>query len=286
MLGENLIISLEKPSILVDAHVHIYDCYEIDTLFDAAICNFERVSRDGGLSESAVTAVLLLTETSRDNWFDQTKEKCARDQPQLSEGHSWHISTTLDEAVLKASKVIKDRGVKKEIYIIAGRQIVTEEGLELLALGTNSKFDDGLPVELTLTAIRRDNSIPVLPWAVGKWLGKRGTIVSRLIQDHSDTDLSLGDNSGRPVFWRNPAHFYQAKNSKLRLLPGSDPLPFPGEAKRVGSFGFMINGELSSENFSTDLKKLLRSDSTGIKTFGRLESCFRFFTNQLRLRLS
>ena len=151
------------------------------------------------------------------------------------------------------------------IYIVAGRQIVTAEGLELLALGTDQLFEDGLPASSALTAVRASGALPVFPWAVGKWLGKRGKILSDLLSrelrsnesatDGSSADLYLGDNSGRPIFWHNPSHFKQARALDMHVLPGTDPLPFADEAKRVGSFGFVVHGSLSDEHPVDDLKR-------------------------------
>ncbi|MEM1170460.1 MAG: hypothetical protein AAGJ08_15610 [Cyanobacteria bacterium P01_H01_bin.35] len=69
----------------------------------------------------------------------------------------------------------------QKIFIIAGRQIVTAEKLEVLALISDSEFADGLPLETTIKNIVSKNGIPVLPWGVGKWIGKRGKILQKLL---------------------------------------------------------------------------------------------------------
>ena len=172
------------------------------------------------------------------------------------------------------------------IYIMAGRQIITVEGLELLALATDSAFEDGLSISSALTAVREQEAIPVLPWAVGKWLGKRGKLLAGLLEAEKNSDLCLGDNSGRPIFWQNPLHFRQAKKSSMQLLPGTDPLPFTSDVGRVGSFGFMMHGGLTESQPSTDLKQLLRDKEIQLAPFGRLESPLRFIASQIRLRIS
>ena len=169
---------------------------------------------------------------------------------------------------------------------MAGRQIITAEGLELLALATDSMFEDGLSISSALGTVREQDAIPVFPWGVGKWLGKRGKLLSTLLESETNTDLCLGDNSGRPVFWRNPLHFQQARVKNFDLLPGTDPLPFPEEAHRVGSFGFMVNGSLSNTQPSTDLKRILRNRSSQKIAYGQLETALRFTANQIRLRIS
>jgi len=280
----------DEASILVDAHVHIYDCFELNILLDAALHNFNKAAFNIGL-EGTVTRVLLLTETRSYNWFLRAQDKCIKKQSLLASEKGWEIQLTPDSTVLLAKQNKDSRGDEKhsndiQIYIIAGRQIVTAEGLELLALATHLSFEDGLPVSSALVAARASGAIPVFPWAVGKWLGKRGKILSTLLSRESPADLCLGDNSGRPVFWPNPLHFRQARALNMHVLPGTDPLPFASEAMRVGSFGFSMRGQLSKVQPATDLKRLLRAKETRLLAYGRLEKPWRFFANQIRLRMA
>lgn len=275
-----------EPSIIVDAHVHIYDCFDVDVLLEAAATNFRHAAHNAGLSKR-YTGVLLLSETIRDNWFQQTREKCRQNSQPLVLGNNsnWQLQETHDKVVLKATRFSNDKA-KESIYIMAGRQIITSEGLELLALATDSAFDDRLPLSSLLEIVREQDAIPVLPWAVGKWLGKRGKLLSALLQDAARDDFFLGDNSGRPVFWTNPLHFKQAREKNMQLLPGTDPLPFVSEASRVGSFGFMMKAELTNAQPSTDLKRYLRDKSAQLRPYGQLETPLRFIVNQIRLRVA
>lgn len=267
----------DTGALLVDAHVHIYPCFDINKLLDAALYNFGRAAKKLGLNHG-YTGVLLLAETSRDNWFQRAS--------MLDASGRWQIEKTLDKTVLQARQLTDNAEKKSIIYIMSGRQVITAEGLELLALVTRSTFEDGLSLTSTLSAVRDQDAIPVLPWAVGKWLGKRGKILSVLLKTEAHSDLCLGDNSGRPVFWRNPSHFKQAKTINMRVLPGTDALPFSNETGRVGSFGFMIKGKLSTMQPATDFKQLLRNKTLPITAYGQLEMPLRFVINQLRLRIS
>ncbi len=261
--------------LLVDAHVHIYDCFDIDMLLDAALHNFSGAAKKRGLNNE-FTGVLLLSETRRDNWFQNAAQSSSQGR--------WQIEQMPDKIVLRAKLLADD--TENIIYIMAGRQIITAEGMELLALATDSDFEDGLSVASALHAVREQNAIPVLPWAVGKWLGKRGKILSQLLKAEAQSDLCLGDNGGRPVFWYKPSHFQQAKIVNIPLLPGTDMLPFSSEVARAGSFGFMMQGKLSDMQPSADLKQLLRNKALQITAYGRLETPLRFVINQLRLRVS
>ncbi|MDX2505586.1 MAG: hypothetical protein QNL62_14065 [Gammaproteobacteria bacterium] len=281
---------MDEATILVDAHVHIYDCFELNIMLDAALQNFSKAANDIG-QVSEVIGVLLLTETRSYNWFQQTRDVCIRNQSLPASEKGWEIQLTPDSTVLQAKQ--KNDGQADgnllddmQIYIVAGRQIVTAEGLELLALATDGTFEDGLPVSSALAAVCESGAIPVFPWAVGKWLGKRGKILATLLSHEPPVGLCLGDNSGRPVFWRNPSHFKQARALNMHILPGTDPLPFANEAKRVGSYGFTMQGSLSDAHPAADLKRLLQAMETKLLAYGRLEKSWRFLANQIRLRLA
>jgi hypothetical protein len=71
---------------------------------------------------------------------------------------------------------------ESNLYIIAGRQINSIEDIEILALGTSNFFSDGQPIAESLKQIRKVRALPVILWGVGKWLGKRGKIISDLIR--------------------------------------------------------------------------------------------------------
>ena len=276
---------MDKATILVDAHVHIYDCFELDVLLDAALHNFRKAARNIG-HEGAITGALLLTETRSDNWFRYLRDMCLKNQQFLAPETGWELLVTPESSALQAKRHRDKQGSEIALYIIAGRQIITAEGLELLALATDRTFEDGMPVSSALAAVRESGAIPVFPWGVGKWLGKRGKILSALLSRESPADLCLGDNSGRPVFWRNPSHFKLAGALNMHLLPGADPLPFANEALRVGSFGFILQGSLGNTHPAADLKQLLQATETKLLAYGQLEKPWRFFVNQIRLRMT
>ena len=95
----------------------------------------------------------------------------------------------------------------------------------------------------------------------------------------------IGDNSGRPLFWRRPIHFKIAGALSVPILPGSDPLPFRSEQKRGGSFGFAIDATINPGKPAESLKALLRNGKLEIRSFGKLELPHQFSFNQLRMQL-
>ena len=266
--------SQEETLILVDAHVHVYDCYDVAALLDAAHRNFSTEAQRHRMDDM-FQGTLLLAETSRDNWYHSV----------IDGGHnlafgSWRFSPSdSDRHSLRAQ-----RKTGESLVLIPGRQIVTSEGIEVLALLTDQLFKDGGMVEDILDQIQESGALPVLPWGVGKWLGSRGAIVTRILQKKSNSCFFLGDNGGRPFGWPEPTQLKEAAEAGIKVLPGSDPLPLPREASRVGSFGFGIRAALSSEP-AANLKEHLQNPGTEIFPYGRLARPIRFLRNQLGIRV-
>lgn len=263
--------------ILADAHVHIYDCFDVEQLLDSALKNFQNNARKQSKNDD-FAGILLLTESRGDNYFQNFLAT-----GEIS-GHrnKWSFQTTQESISL-----IARNQHNQELILIAGRQIVTLEKLEVSALFTEKNIEDSLSLEATIKAIIADGGIPVLPWGFGKWIGKRGKLISDLLANNTNNKLAnlcLGDNGGRPWFWRQPAYFTQAQQQNLRILPGTDPLPIADQFYRPGSFGFMIKADLSPEQPGKELKKMLIDPTIILQNYGNLESSWRFLRNQLALR--
>ncbi|MGF1480877.1 MAG: hypothetical protein ACFB4I_15560 [Cyanophyceae cyanobacterium] len=265
--------SQNAHQIIVDAHVHVHDCFNLDALLSAAVQNFNCC-----VSQHNSTAVLFFTEVTGKNYFQ--KLIADRDKAKLL-SKEWSFQRTQENVSLYA-----DNSLRQGIYLMAGRQIVTQENLEVLALITEQQFEDGEPLEITVQKILSAGSIPVIPWGVGKWIGQRGTFLQDFLATHHFPVLFLGDNGGRPIFWRSPPHFKQAQAKGWRVLPGTDPLPLASEASRPGSFGFTVTGTLSSKKPGQQMKQMLLNPETQLQPYGSLESPLRFLRNQIAIRFA
>lgn len=266
--------------ILIDAHVHIYDCFDLDLFFDSALTNFQKAATDQGLGSQPFSAILFLAEGTSCHWFQDQAEKCQTDRHADSSG--WTMIHNGDGLSLTACRHDYPEG---KIHLVAGRQIVTAEKIEVLGLCCNSRVDDGLPLTATVDAIRQINGIPVIPWGVGKWFGQRGKILQHFLTAPPEKGLFLGDNGGRPSFWPTPTLFHLAGKKSIPILPGTDPLPLPHEAARVGSFGFFMDQPPPAPgSLASIVRDLLLTKQMAIHPFGRLQKVSRFFMNQLQIR--
>src|SRR5262245_25238663 len=158
--------------VLVDGHVHVHECFDVARLFDAAAANFAAAARTIA-GERGYDSVLCLVESRAERFLDAVR---ARRDRVWRGGHGfWEIEPTSEHEALVA------RRGSTRLTLIAGRQIVTRERLEVLALGTTAPLPDDEPIEATLAAVRDVGAATVLPWGVGKWLGARGAVVARIL---------------------------------------------------------------------------------------------------------
>lgn len=265
--------------ILFDAHVHIQDNFTLSSFLTSAERNFTTRLQNAWPGKSA-RFYLLLTEAKKLNNFSQLKEQIVNNGKYLIDG--WQITDTGEEESLLA---MREGQPEKQVFLVAGRQIVTMEKLEILALATTATIADGLALQETVDAVRKHQGLVVLPWGAGKWLGTRGRLAESFIHSAPPDRLFVGDSGGRPVFWPTPRLFATAAKRGIRMLPGSDPLPLPGEELRVGSYGAAIEGQCTDHRPAKALKTLLADHSLPIQPFGNRQGAFRFFATQLALRL-
>jgi hypothetical protein len=267
--------------LFIDSHVHIYDCFDLETFFDSAYANFKRAAEQLGHGHD-FTGILLLTETSKNNWFHRLSEYA--DDRNLPEGKytgDWRLNHTDEYFSLSANS-----GDFKKVILVAGRQIVTEEKIEVLALCTSASFNDRKPISTTIKEIAEKDGVPVIPWGIGKWIGNRGKIVKQIIKNKNTSLIYLGDNGNRPNFWAQPRIFKQAKKNGIHILPGSDPLPFTSESCRAGSNGFYLQVQMDSRKPATLIKQLLMDKANyPVRVFGQLEKNHRFLLNQMRTQI-
>jgi len=264
-------LSEASPAILfVDAHVHIHGCFACERFFDAAAANFAQAKADlpaGG----DVYGAIMLTEGADDDRFEALANGGAATG-------AWQIAATSEAVSLVASRP----GVPP-IFVIAGRQIATAERLEVLALGTRARPPDGSPLSETLAVLAASDALAVIPWGFGKWSGRRGRYLTRLFAEPAGSPLYAGDNGGRPGAFLRPKLLAFAEGHGKLVLPGTDPLPFPGEIGKVGRYGFVAELEFDRTRPFASLRRWLERQQTSPRTYGRLEGLWTFLDRQMRL---
>ncbi len=261
---------MSATSILFDAHVHIYPDYNIDTAISASLNHMDRIIGKNKLTTDTVK-MWLLTEGTIYNGFNQL---LALDSDKY----------TIEKSG-PASLVIRDKQTQNNLlYVLAGRQIVSSDKLEICALATDFNMADReLNTQDTINKVQDNDAVAALNWAPGKWFTKRGKIVSKIIETNNPEKLLISETTMRPTIWPTPALVKQAFRKNFRMVVGSDPLPFSGEESLVGSYVSLVQGEFDSQNPEGSIKTLLLDPTKTITRLGKRSGTLTFAKRQYKI---
>ncbi len=251
-------------SVHADSHVHLHPGFPVSAFLDHAATNLAC-----GLSPKRWTGALFLTESRGVNRFEELASGAAAD------AGDWSIRPTAEPNSVRA-----DRTDGTRLVVISGRQIVTRERLEVLGLGILDEIADGGPIEETVERVLEREGLAVLPWGFGKWWFSRGRVIEDLLSRVDSSRVFLGDNGGRLRHSPRPALFDVAERRGLRVLPGSDPLPFSREVRRVGRYGFVLEFEPDPDRPAASLLARLAAPGPGFEPIGTRAGLLEFLRNQ------
>ncbi|MEM7025147.1 MAG: hypothetical protein AAF637_21555 [Pseudomonadota bacterium] len=264
----------KQAPLLVDGHVHFHDCYDKARFFDGASRNFAAAARKLA-PKGAAGGCLAFTESAWAHHF-----RAFRDQPDSLAPPNWRFDQTAEDFSLWARH---EDGTS--LVLLGGRQLVTADGLEVLAVGTAAEFADGLGTAEAIAAVRESDALIVLPWGFGKWWFARGRIVAQIIDSIDREGFYLGDNGGRPNLSLRPRLFGYASGRGIRVLPGSDPLPFPDQAPTAGSFGFVLDTQVDPQRPGASIKAAIRAHEGAFEPFGGGGSLLSFCRQQVAMQI-
>lgn len=252
----------------VDGHVHFHSLDAAAPTLDAAVRNFRYIGAAGG----GLLGGLLLTQTSTERVFEALRE--------TGEQGGWSFTV----AAAEPETLIACRGAAA-LAVVCGRQVRAADGLEVLALGTQREFPDGLPFSEALTAVRESGALAVIPWGFGKWLGERGQRVERALEQAGRDAVFVGDNGSRLSWAGQPGLVRAARQRGFRVLPGTDPFPFAGGYRRVGQFGFLAGVRPPERAPWQALRDWLVSQAASPAPFGRATGPLAFVFNQFGIQV-
>ena len=285
---------MTSATLFVDTHVHIRKRFNRAQVFAAAARNFAAAARQKQVSDWA--GVLMLTESATENAFKELESllEGAEKPVRLDGWGDWCGVLCRDGISVRVSRSNGSTEHQAPLFVIAGRQIDTSERLEVSALGSDEFIPDGLPIEEVLKRARAHGTYQILPWAPGKWSFARGRRIDAMLTDGLTDELTnggeyafaLGDNGGRPAIWPRSRFMRKAVRLGIPVLPGSDPLPFDSELQRIGSYGVQLTGEFDAEHPGRSVLALLRAQRGQPDTYGRLNSAFAFFRNEIQMQLT
>jgi hypothetical protein len=255
---------------LIDAHVHCHAGTAPAAFLDHAARNLASAARGEGLAPAA--GWLLFTEMAGDHAFAALRAGAG-------ELPGWRLEPTFE-----AVSLLAHGAGDFPLVLVAGRQIVTAEGLEVLALAAPGPFADGQELAATVAAVRAAGGQAVLPWGFGKWWGARGKALTTFLEGAAPGAVFLGDNRGRPALAAPPRPFALAADRGILSLPGSDPLPLAAERDAVGRYGFVIEGAVDPARPAAGLLRLLRGLVRQPRAFGRRQRLAPFLARQIAMQ--
>lgn len=253
---------LQPDSCPVDAHVHLHRKTDVGATLDSAAANFARVRG----ADTGLLGYLLLTQAAHELVFEAL-------EPGSSEG-DWLLVRAEPQTLLA-------RNGERMIALVCGRQAQADDGLEVAALGTLERFDDGLPFGELLRAVMASDAVAAIPWGFGKWTGTRARRVAAEMARQDPARYFLGDSGSRSWAGPEPALIRRARAGGIRVLAGTDPFPFAGDFRRVGSFGFVAELEPDPEQPWARLRSWLAAVRGSPRLYGRPAGPVRFLVNQL-----
>ena len=257
--------------LVVDAHVHLYPCMPVRAMLDAAARNLFAANGGG----AAHAGVLLVADPEGVPGYERLlTEPGEQDRGGWRREHGDERSVTFR----------RDGGPR--VTAVRGQQLITREGLEVLGIACDARLQSGFPLAEMVGRIRAARGQAILAWGAGKWLGRRGQALTKLIETEAGRpDVMLADNGGRPRAWSRVPQFETAAERGMRVLAGTDPLPLPGEEQRVGSYAFRIRAKAADGTAPADSLWQALATDTPIEIVGRPMAVRGFVANQLKLRM-
>lgn len=268
---------MKNQLLILDGHVHLYPEYNLQSAFKIGIENMKSALRKSKLNSSTQPiTVWLLTERWDCHFFRQISESAKKFS---SNG------LTIQPSPEKEAILFQENGRISHL-ILAGRQLVSNDGLEVLSLATDlfvedRKFSTGELIQ----KVNESGGVPVLNWAPGKWFFNRGKIVREQIQNSKTNTFVVGDNPLRCTLWPTPQIMKEATNKGFKLIAGSDPLPFVGEENNIGTYCFATHAPFDMKKPVASIRQILRQKEFSADIIGKRNGLFTFFSRETRIML-
>lgn len=256
---------MPEKTLLIDAHIHLYPVHHLALAIKHAHRNMEKAVPD-----PEAVRIWLLTERSDCDAFAQILKNGSVD------GYS--VKPVEDGRAMYLPEA--------NLYIVAGRQVITQEGLELCALATTAQVQDrAMTTYEGIGFLLARGALVSINWAPGKWWGHRGKVVQSLLAEAPRPGVFIGDTAMRPAFWRQPALMNDAMQRGWRIVAGSDPLPFAGEEKSFGRYGFSCQAAWNADEPVTSLHDALLDPVTVFTCWGTRRRSAEFVRRQIQIML-
>ncbi len=232
---------------IADTHVHLYPCHNPHKAL-------RHLSSHLGRLAPQADRVALLAERRDQHMFQSIRD-----------GQMTLLGVECSCA--EAGCVVLRGECLGTLYLAAGRQWVSAEGIEILSLTVDALLTEFQPAAAMIRAILDLDGIPVLSWAPGKWWFRRGGVVRTLVETFG-ASLFLSDTTLRPYGWLFPPIMRAAERRGIRVLAGSDPFPLSGEERVLGTYATLLDGPMAPEQPLRSIRTLLRDNAVPARRIG------------------
>jgi hypothetical protein len=263
-----------RSPVLLDAHGHFYSCFDAARFLDHTAKNFAAVAATVGVGDTP-PGHLVIAATARGDGLADLRERC-----DAGRAGAWRIVPTAERESVRA---IARSGA--EVVLLAGRQVVTAEGVEVLTMLRDVAVPDGAALGETIAAARAAGATVVLPWGLGKWWFGRGRLVRQAATAHTRQGVFLGDSANRARGLREPAAMRLGRGRGVRVLSGTDPLPLTGAESVAGRYGSVVEATFDPARPAAALRGALE-DGAVPRAFGERRSAAGCLVSQVRLRVA
>jgi len=278
-----------RPSsgFVADGHAHIYPVFDLRRWFEVGVA----AAHDHGCP-----LVLFLTESTGCHYFDALRDRSlgspgarpSASLPGISDHllRGFRVTPTTEDCSLAVSETEASEPL---LFMVAGRQYVSRDKLEVLALGLSpasrlTHLEDGSEsAQALIERLLEEDVVVVLPWGFGKWTGRRRREVARLASSptlRSHPLFFVGDVAARCWPWRSPGSFVTG----ARVIAGSDILPLPGAESGLACYGFRLSGPLDAARPLATVRASFRRNDP-VEIVGKRHGLVVALWQQIRYRL-
>ncbi len=232
----------------LDAHSHFYECFSLETFLSSIYRNIEKLPEQSSLDGAGI----ILTERNDCNFYRRLIEDTKLHKKLSSLGYIQNANT-----IEKRDHALPCHALPLNFY--PGRQVSSSEKIEVLALFYKNLLPENIPLNELINHIRESGAIPVINWAPGKWLGKRGDLIRKFLNENSNGNsagITLGITSLLPKYFPYPSIIRESSARNIPLVAGSDPLPFKNQELLPASYGMLFDSlpdKASDEEIKTEI---------------------------------
>lgn len=259
---------------LIDGHVHLHENFRLERVLDSAVLNAGKLTPWADAENEKRVVVLLLAQIPASDPLEDLKHRAS-------------LCSSWTHIVPDDTSVVLTKPDGSTVVIVAGRQLVSAEKLEVLSLCSRLEIPNGLPLGDAVTAVRESGAVAVLPWGFGKWWFSRGQLLRQFLaaENASDTSVLLGENGGHWALMGEAAAKL-GRQFGVPVLAGSDPLPITVHEQRAGSFGSLLRAAIDLNAPTEWLRRQLQNPTKALETVGRGRTLLQFARDQVGVRMS